>query len=108
MGITPQQFKQMQSRLSGAGRKASPLELPVSATVNRGHQLILGLDPSLRGTGFGVIRLMRPFPQTLAQGTISCPAGWPLSQCLAHIVRTVRALLEQHRPTICVVEGLFY
>ena len=108
MGITPQQFKQMQARLGGARRAPSPLCPPTAPATERKHQLILGLDPSLRGTGYGVIRLVKPFPQTLAQGTISCPASWPLSRCLSQIVQTLRALLELHHPTICVVEGLFY
>src|SRR5437016_11239990 len=104
MGITLQQFKQVQARLGGARRAASPL-LP--ATVIAGppaHQVLLGLDPSLRGTGYGVIRLVKPFPQTLAHGTVSCPAAWAHTRCLAQIVRGVREVLQRHRPTVRVVE----
>ncbi len=108
MGITPQQFTQMQARLGGSHRTATPaLERTPSANVNA-HQVILGLDPSLRGTGYGVIRLAKPFPQTLAHGTISCPANWQHSRCLVKIVQTLREVLQQHRPTVCIVEGLFY
>jgi crossover junction endodeoxyribonuclease RuvC len=71
-------------------------------------QVILGLDPSLRGTGFGVIRTARPFPQTLVHGTISCPASWARSRCLMNIVQTLRDVLKAHKPAVCVVEGLFY
>lgn len=78
-------------------------------TVNaRTREILLGLDPSLRGTGYGVIRWAKPFPQVLAQGTISCPAAWLHSRCLAHIARALREVLKQHHPTVCVVEGLFY
>jgi crossover junction endodeoxyribonuclease RuvC len=66
------------------------------------------VDPSLRGTGFGVIRLARPYPQTLAQGTISCPPNWEHSRCLVKIVAALRVVLRRHRPGVCVVEGLFY
>ena len=108
MGITLQQFKQVQARLGGARRAASPL-LPATIIAGpRTHQILLGLDPSLRGTGYGVIRLVKPFPQTLAQGTISCPAAWVHTRCLAQIVRGLREVLQQHRPTVCVVEGLFF
>jgi len=72
------------------------------------HQVILGLDPSLRGSGYGVIRLEKPVPATLAQGTISCPSGWPHSRCLVKIAQTLRDVVKQFQPTICVVEGLFY
>src|SRR4029079_13337254 len=69
---------------------------------------IRGVDPSLRGTGYGIIRVAKPFPQTLGHGTVSCSAGWPRSRCLVKIVQTLRDVIKKHRPEICVVEGLFY
>ncbi len=106
MGISPQQFRQMQERLEHPRRVATPA-FEWRATA-KDRQTILGLDPSLRGTGYGVIRLSPSSPQTLAQGVIACPAGWERSRCLAHIARTLRAVLERHQPDVCVVEGLFY
>jgi len=80
-----------------------------SLTVRpRTREILLGLDPSLRGTGYGVIRCAEPYPLLLAQGTISCPAVWPHSRCLAQIARGLRKVLKQYHPTVCVVEGLFY
>src|SRR4029077_11993697 len=67
-----------------------------------------GLDPSLRGTGYGVIRLAKPHPRTLTHGAIACPGGWEHSRCLVKIVQSLREVLMQHRPTVCVVEGIFY
>jgi crossover junction endodeoxyribonuclease RuvC len=107
MSITPQQFKQMQDRLGRPRRAATPV-LERACGSERGNQVILGLDPSLRGTGYGVIRPARPIPQTLAHGTISCPSGWERSRCLVKIVQALRAVLKQHQPAVCVVEGLFY
>lgn len=72
------------------------------------HRIILGVDPSLRGTGFGVIRLARPNPETLAHGTISCPAGWERSRCLVKIAATLRDVIKEHHPTVCAIEGLFF
>lgn len=108
MAITPRQFQQMQERLGAVRHAPTALVERTVPFAQRRHQVILGLDPSLRGTGYGVIRLAKPFPQTLAQGTISCPAGWPRSRCLAHIAQTLRELLKQCTPAVCVVEGLFY
>ncbi len=108
VGITPQQLKQMQERLGQPRRAGAPvLERTVPAKAAN-HQVLLGLDPSLRGTGYGVIRLAKPYAQTLGHGTISCPAGWERSRCLMKIVQGLREVLKQHRPTVCVVEGLFY
>ena len=99
----------MQERASGASpRAASPVFEPGLRPVAGTNRVILGIDPSLRGTGYGVIRLARPHPRALAHGTISCPATWPHSRCLVKIVQTIREVLREHHPAVCVVEGLFY
>ena len=99
----------MQQRVVGVSNRAV---LPVFESGLRSaadsHSVILGVDPSLRGTGYGVIRLAKPHPLALAHGTISCPAGWERSRCLVKIVETLRDVLKQHQPTVCVIEGLFY
>jgi crossover junction endodeoxyribonuclease RuvC len=109
VGITPQQFEKMKVRLSGTRRSA-----PASVTMGSDHSppfkhsLILGIDPSLRGTGFGVIRLEKPHPVALAHGTITCPPSWLLSRCLLKIATELRAVILQYQPTACAVEGLFF
>jgi len=108
MGITPQQFEQLQSRVSGTRRvstKALETTLVSKASV---HQTILGIDPSLRGTGYGIIRLAKPHPEVLALGTIKSPATWERSRCLLNIAQSLRDVLKHHQPTVCVVEGLFF
>jgi crossover junction endodeoxyribonuclease RuvC len=108
MGISPQQFRQLQERLGNPKRVAAPVFESRTTSGARASQIILGLDPSLRGTGYGVIQLAKPCPRTLAQGVISCPAGWERSRCLAQIARTLREVLQRHQPTACAIEGLFY
>ncbi len=77
VGITRRQFEQMQQRLGGAPARAA---VPVFAASLRApasaHRVILGVDPSLRGTGYGVIRWAKPHPLALGHGTISCPQNW--------------------------------
>src|ERR1035438_7924123 len=108
MGITPQQFKQIQERLGSPRRAAKPVFDRTAPASAKAHQVILGLDPSLRGTGYGVIKLAKPYPQTIAHGVIACPAGWERSRCLAKIAVSLRDVVRQHQPSVCVVEGLFY
>jgi crossover junction endodeoxyribonuclease RuvC len=96
----------MQDRLGG-GQGVSGDGSPGHKPAHR-HAVILGLDPSLRGTGYGIIRLAGTFPETLAQGTIRCPQSWERSRCLVRVVQTLREIVGQHRPTVCAVEGLFY
>ena len=108
MGITPQQFKRMEERLGRSSRVATAVFDPGARLQPHIHQVILGLDPSLRGTGFGVIRLAKPHPETLTHGTISCSQTWERSRCLVRIVQTLREVLKEFQPTVCVVEGIFY
>jgi crossover junction endodeoxyribonuclease RuvC len=108
VGISVRQFKQMQDRLGGS----RPAPLPAFASAGRpvaaANQIILGVDPSLRGTGFGVIQLSRTQPRALAMGVVNCPAAWEHSRCLVHISQSLREVVRQHRPTVCVIEGLFF
>jgi crossover junction endodeoxyribonuclease RuvC len=108
MSITAQQFAQMQRRLSPGGRVAAPVFASSHASGMTSPRVVLGIDPSLRGTGYGIIRRAKPQPETLAQGTINCPAGWEHSRCLVKIAQTLREVIARHRPTVCVIEGLFY
>lgn len=96
----------MKNRLAHPAR--TPLPSLPSSRPAAGPQVILGIDPSLRGTGFGIIRTARPHPETLAQGTIACPKDWERSRCLANIAMTLRDMVREHQPEVCVVEGLFY
>jgi crossover junction endodeoxyribonuclease RuvC len=108
MAITPRQFEQIQARLSGSKHKPVPVfESNYRAGSNR-NQIIIGVDPSLRGTGYGVIQLARPNPRALAHGTIACPAGWERSRCLVKIMQTLRDVVAKYRPNVCAIEGLFY
>lgn len=110
MGISPRQFEELQKRVGGVKRSASPVFDSSYTPVASGkrHQVILGIDPSLRGTGYGIIRLARPAPQLLLQGTIKCSANWERSRCLVRIVQELRDAIRKHRATVCIVEGLFY
>ena len=97
----------MKQRLGGKpARDALPLAVRHAPLATK--KIILGVDPSLRGTGYGVIRMEKPHPVALAHGTISCPKDWERSRCLAKISQTLRDILREHLPTVCVVEGLFF
>jgi crossover junction endodeoxyribonuclease RuvC len=108
VGITLQQFEQMQNRVRGARRAPDAAREDRVKSTAAETCVILGVDPSLRGTGYGVIRWDRPSPVALAHGTVKCPPRWERSRCLVKIVETLRDVVRQHQPTVCVVEGLFY
>lgn len=108
MGITAKQFEQMKDRLKGiktntGSQSATPTEI-------RAHtpQTILGIDPSLRSTGYGIISTGKPELRAVAFGTIANPAKWERSRCLLNIATSLKDVLKDFAPTICVVESLFY
>src|SRR5580693_6002269 len=98
----------MKTRLDGKSSRAAAIFMPVTRHASCVVQTILGVDPSLRGTGYGVIRVENSGLVALAHGTISCPKNWERSRCLATISQMLRDILREHQPTVCVVEGLFF
>ena len=109
VGITLQQFNEMNARVTGLKTRSAMKSVDaLRASQVSAHKIVLGVDPSLRGTGYGVIELTKPHARTLAHGTISCPKHWPHSRCLAHISQTLRDVLRKFQPPICAVEGLFF
>ena len=98
----------MQERLGSPRRAALPVFERTAPAEANANLVLLGVDPSLRGTGYGVIKLAKPHPQTLTHGVITCPVGWEHSRCLVKIAVSLREVVRQHRPMVCVIEGLFY
>jgi len=78
----------------------------VASTVS--GAVLLGLDPSLRGTGFGVVRVARQGCTWMAHGVVRCDRGWKRSRCLAKIHEEISSAIRAHHPTVCVVEGLYF
>ena len=117
VSISPGDFAKLKQRLSssaqpGRGVSSGAAESATLAKVDPDALpavgLILGVDPSLRGTGWGVLRVVKPQPIALAQGTIRCPAKWARSRCLAFIAETLRDVLQKYPAELCAVEGLFH
>ncbi|MCB1124995.1 MAG: crossover junction endodeoxyribonuclease RuvC [Verrucomicrobiae bacterium] len=99
----------MQDRVSRKGTagaaSGSAIDPPPVAQAAR---TILGVDPSLRGTGLGVLYLDGNRPQARHFVVVKCPASWPRSRCLARIGEATRDIIRDWQPEVCVVEGLFY
>jgi crossover junction endodeoxyribonuclease RuvC len=108
MGISPEAFRKLQARVQSPKRRPEPLSGSPSSLAPSRHQVILGIDPSLRGTGWGVIRHQRGDWAALGFGTIHCAASMLRSRCLVRIADELRAAIRQHQPTACAIEGLFF
>ncbi len=69
---------------------------------------ILGIDPGLRKTGFGLIRVERGQATYLGSGTISTlSAGNDLGPRLGVIFAGVRELIDQFKPSEAAIEKVF-
>lgn len=69
--------------------------------------LILGLDPSLSCTGWGVIRAEGSRIAHVANGQIATDAKAPIAERLAALQAGVADVIAAHRPTRAAAEEIF-
>ena len=70
--------------------------------------IILGIDPGLANTGWGVVERDGSKLRCLAYGCIETGAREELAQRLARIHEAVRDVIVRYRPTECAVESVFF
>lgn len=68
---------------------------------------ILGLDPGLTRTGFGVIERRGTGLAHIANGSIATKAGLPLCERLAMLYRALEHVVVHHAPDAAAVEQTF-
>ena len=67
---------------------------------------ILGIDPGLNRTGFGLIDVTRGRSEHVTAGVIRVPSG-ELPQRLAYILSALTEVIHEHHPHIAAVEQVF-
>ncbi len=70
--------------------------------------LVLGIDPGLATTGYGLIREADAGPVLAAYGVVLTPAGAPVPGRLQTLFRELTQLILLHRPDAAAVEKLFF
>jgi len=70
--------------------------------------VILGIDPGLASTGFGVVRKEGADLRSPEYGEIETPPGAALSLRLDKIYRGVLGVIQGHQPDVVVLEQLFF
>ena len=69
---------------------------------------VLGIDPGVSRCGYGgAVRDRRGY-HAVAAGVITTSVREPLPARLAALARELRALMGEHRPTVVVVERVFF
>ena len=69
---------------------------------------VLGIDTSLRSTGFGVLAVEGSRFKALDMGVIKNAQRVSLSGCLRNIHSSVAALIEKHNPDVIAIEAVIY
>lgn len=70
--------------------------------------IILGIDPGLRLTGYGVIdatNILRP--NLIDAGVIRLQAKSPIADRLVELDAELESILAEHKPQVCAVEQLY-
>lgn len=68
---------------------------------------ILGIDPGLRRTGWGVISVEGSRLSCIAHGVIAPPASAPLSDRLLGVMAGIEAVIAEHTPDEAAAEEVF-
>jgi crossover junction endodeoxyribonuclease RuvC len=69
--------------------------------------LILGLDPGLGTTGWGLIRAEGNRLSHLANGQLKTDAAEPLPKRLSHLASQLEAIIADHQPQAAAIEEVF-
>ncbi|MDR0410172.1 MAG: crossover junction endodeoxyribonuclease RuvC [Spirochaetaceae bacterium] len=69
---------------------------------------IIGVDPGLASSGWGVLEYSGQRARYLAHGCIETPASQNHAERLLSIYNEIRAVLDKWRPVEAAVEGLFF
>ncbi len=67
----------------------------------------LGVDTSLRGTGYGVIEAAGNRYRYVESGRVRNAPTLPVALCVTRIHDTVRDLIQRTRPAAVAIEGVF-
>ncbi|MEA2300289.1 MAG: crossover junction endodeoxyribonuclease RuvC [Solirubrobacteraceae bacterium] len=70
--------------------------------------IVLGIDPGLAHTGFGVVRRDGARLCALDGGVIATPAQPPVERRLARIQAEIEAILDCHEPGAVALEDLYF
>jgi crossover junction endodeoxyribonuclease RuvC len=70
--------------------------------------IVLGIDPGLASTGYGVVELRDGRLTALGGGVIETPAGAAREQRLADIHAEIEDLLRTHEPDAVALEELYF
>ncbi|MFM2344352.1 MAG: hypothetical protein RLZZ210_962 [Pseudomonadota bacterium] len=69
--------------------------------------LVLGIDPGLKNTGFGLIKLINRGYAYIGSGTITTCAKQPTNQRLVTIFQGIQEIIQHYKPEQICMEKIF-
>ncbi|MAV55645.1 MAG: Holliday junction resolvase [Phycisphaerae bacterium] len=69
--------------------------------------IVLGIDPGSRRSGYAVLSSLSGRPKIIEVGVIELDANAPLEDRLVVLAKELSDLLEQHKPRVAALEGVF-
>ncbi|MBN1404299.1 MAG: crossover junction endodeoxyribonuclease RuvC [Opitutales bacterium] len=94
------------AKLSGTLKQCPSQEPTIIAKRIEG--IILGVDPSLRGTGIAIVEAKGREWRLLHSQTLKHPQSMSMATCLGSIHRTVAEVITQYRPQYAALEQVIY
>lgn len=70
------------------------------------HMFVLGIDPGLTRTGYGLVRRAHP-PLPVAVGVVRTKPNLTTPERLAELHADLCAIIAQHRPDVMAIERVF-
>ena len=70
--------------------------------------IVLGVDTSLRSSGYGVLEVKGSKMSALDYGAIKNQPKVPLSQCLSNIHAKIEGLINAYHPEVVSIEAVIY
>ncbi len=72
------------------------------------ERIVLGIDPGLANTGWGIVRQQGSRLECLAYGCVSTPPEQPLATRLGKIHQQIEAVIRRFKPTCCGIETVWF
>ena len=69
---------------------------------------VIGVDPGLAVTGFGIIDKINNAISAHSYGTICPPKGVQLADRLGYLFDEITTLIDKYKPEILAIEDTFY
>jgi len=70
--------------------------------------IVIGIDPGVANTGFGIVESRGSALLALDGGVIETPAAQPLETRLASIADRVQELFDEHNPEAMAIESIYF